>query len=84
MCCESGLYSSVRGCSREGVIYRDPEVYIGRQLRALFCSEEFSFTSLLVGCLNKVESLPIWLVYMVPPVAAFSFTVRSTSSLNSC
>ena len=28
MCCESGLHSSVRGYSREGVIYRDPEVYI--------------------------------------------------------
>ena len=28
MCCESGLHSSVRGYFREGVIYRDPEVYI--------------------------------------------------------
>ena len=28
MCYESGLHSSVRGYSREGVIYRDPEVYI--------------------------------------------------------
>ena len=28
MCCESGLHSSVRGYSRKGVIYRDPEVYI--------------------------------------------------------
>jgi Cytochrome C and Quinol oxidase polypeptide I len=28
VCCESGLHNSVRGYSREGVIYRDPEVYI--------------------------------------------------------
>jgi RNA-directed DNA polymerase len=28
VCCESGLHSSVRGYSRKGVIYRDPEVYI--------------------------------------------------------
>ena len=60
-----------------------PEVYIGRQLCAPFCFEEFSITSLLVGCLNKVESLPIWLGYMVPPATVFSFTVRSTSYLNS-
>ena len=28
MCCESGLHSSVRGYFCEGVIYRNPEVYI--------------------------------------------------------
>jgi cytochrome c oxidase subunit I len=28
MRCESGLHGSVRGYPREGVIYRNPEVYI--------------------------------------------------------
>lgn len=58
MRCESGLHGSVRGYPREGVIYRNPEVYIGRQLCAPFCFEELSFTSLLVDYLSKVESLP--------------------------
>ena len=36
VCCESGLHSSVRGYSREGVIYRDPEVYIRAPFRSFF------------------------------------------------
>ena len=60
-----------------------PEVYIGRQLCAPFWFGEHPYTSLLVDNLRKVESLPIWLVYMGLFIAILFFVVRSTSSLNS-
>lgn len=60
-----------------------PEVYIGRQLCALFCFGKHPYASLLVDSLDRAESLPTWLVYMVLFIAILSSLVGTTSPLNS-
>ncbi|NNE32679.1 MAG: hypothetical protein HKN40_09940 [Winogradskyella sp.] len=60
-----------------------PEVYVGRQLCAPFWFGEHLYTGFLVDYLHKVESLPIWLVYMGVFIAILFFVVGSTSPLNS-
>ena len=56
-----------------------PEVYIGRQLCALFWFGEHLYTGLLVDYLYRVESLPIGPVYMGVFIAILFFSVGSTS-----